>query len=148
MALRNCSSTLGNATQVLRLVVSNLYTIWLFTLSDLKTIVFPQSTFGILTAISIYGNDISAPSLSQTLSRIPFVLFWVWINLLPFAINNQRHPLAIAEDRENKPWRAMPSNRWTAKQAQAAMIFFYLVAIVSSWSLGSIRPSLALIFLG
>ncbi|KAI1389912.1 UbiA prenyltransferase family [Hypoxylon trugodes] len=84
----------------------------------------------------------------HVLYRAPITLFWVWINLLPFNINNQCRPLAIVEDRINKPWRTMPSGRLSARQAKYSMILFYHVAILTSWMIGGLRPSLALIILG
>ncbi|KAI0387833.1 UbiA prenyltransferase family-domain-containing protein [Hypomontagnella monticulosa] len=129
----------------------HLYSIWLFTFSDLKTIVFPETAFGILTATSttvVKHEGVGFVKTPDILHRIPYVMFWVWINLLPFSINNQRRPEAIAEDAINKPWRTMPSQRWTSIQAKFAMLFFYLVAVVVSWRMGSLRPSLALIALG
>ncbi|KAI1811708.1 UbiA prenyltransferase family [Poronia punctata] len=130
------------------------YSIWLFTFSDLKTIVFPQTAFGILSALSKTGPitaDGSGAGEEYYLfiaRRIPLVLFWVWLNLLPFEINNQNQPQGIEEDRLNKPWRTMPSNRWSPRQATNAMLFFYFVAIGVSWHLGGIRWSLSLVVLG
>ncbi|KAK4173613.1 UbiA prenyltransferase family-domain-containing protein [Triangularia setosa] len=128
-----------------RLVGSGVFhaqSIWLFTRSDLKTIVIPQSGFGIINAIASSGG------WPEVLARVPVVLFWVWINLLPFAIDNQRQPEAILEDRHNKPWRTMPSERMTEGQAKTLMLFLYPVALFSSLWLGGTRQCLALMVLG
>jgi len=127
------------------------YSIWLFTFSDLKTIIVPQTTFGILSALSKTGSETISSKVEERIEiirRIPLVLFWVWLNLLPFEINNQKQPQGIAEDKLNKPWRTMPSNRWSYRQATNAMRFFYLVAISVSWYMGGIRWSLSMLFLG
>lgn len=69
----------------------HLYTIFLFTASDFKTIVIPKTIFGTFNALS--GSILSTGSQSPAyviLARAPLVFFWTWINLLPFNINNQR----------------------------------------------------------
>ncbi|KAK0672540.1 UbiA prenyltransferase family-domain-containing protein [Cercophora samala] len=122
--------------------VFHVQSIWLFTRSDLKTIVVPQSAFGIINAIA------SSSDWSEVLGRVPLVIFWVWINLLPFAIDNQRQAEAILEDRHNKPWRTMPSKRMTEQQAKTLMLFLYPVALFTSLWLGGTRQCLALMVLG
>lgn len=123
--------------------------IWFFTYTDLKTIVGPETAFGILSALSgpILTTNPS-PDFSVILGRIPRVAFWCWINLLPFAIDNQRQPEAIKEDGENKPWRTMPSGRMSQTHAKRLMWCLYPVAIVASLKLGGLKQCLALIFLG
>lgn len=72
----------------------HLYSIWLFTYSDIKTIIVPKTTFGTLCALAapVFGFSASyTPTPVEVLQRIPLTLLWVWINLLPFAIDNQRH---------------------------------------------------------
>ncbi|KAL9073960.1 MAG: hypothetical protein Q9161_002582 [Pseudevernia consocians] len=124
-------------------------TIWLFTYTDLKTIVGPETAFGILSALSgpiLTTNQ--SPDCSVILSRIPRVAFWCWINLLPFAIDNQRQPEAVEEDGENKPWRSMPSGRLSETHAKWLMWSLYPAAIVASLKLGGLKQCLALVFLG
>lgn len=75
-------------------------------------------------------------------------MFWVWINLLPFAIANQRKPAAVLEDSVNKPWRPMPSKRIQPEKAKIWMFCLYPAAVVASLQLGGIRQCVALIFLG
>ncbi|KAI1188031.1 UbiA prenyltransferase family-domain-containing protein [Nemania serpens] len=96
----------------------------------------------------MYSEQEGAIPWSRVLMRSPRVIFWVWINLLPFTIDNQRQPAAIIEDRQNKPWRPMPSGRMTEAQAKALMLVFYLLAISTSLRLGGLRQSLSLIVLG
>ncbi|KAK0744970.1 UbiA prenyltransferase family-domain-containing protein [Apiosordaria backusii] len=122
--------------------VFHAYSIWLFTRSDLKTIVIPQSAFGIINAIAFSKDWL------EVLVRVPSAVFWVWINLLPFAIDNQRQPEAILEDRHNKPWRTMPSGRMTEGQAKTLMLFLYPLALFTSLWLGGTRQCLALMVLG
>ncbi|MCJ1247045.1 hypothetical protein MMC30_004256 [Trapelia coarctata] len=127
----------------------NLYSIWLFTFSDLKTIVLPSTAFGLFNATAASLNPTTTlPPPSQILHRTPLVLLWVWINLLPFAINNQRQPAAIQEDALNKPWRPMPSRRLSPTAAKTLMLVFYPLAILTSLALGNLAQCLALIGLG
>ena len=126
-----------------------MYSVWLFTFSDLKTIVFPQSTFGIATALSGSLLIETFPSNSlMVISRLPLVALWVWMNLLPFAINNQRQPKAIEEDKLNKPWRSMPSKRLTPGEAKTLMFITYSAAVVLSKYLGAVKPCVMLIIFG
>lgn len=132
----------------------HVYSVWLFTRSDLKTIVVPQSTFGILTSIALSLEDAYEPSAkwpsqwAATLSRGPLVFLWVWINLLPFAIDNQRQAAAIMEDRQNKPWRPLPSGRMTPSSAHYLMMFLYPTAFCVSLWLGGVRQCTSLMVLG
>ncbi|KAI7776262.1 UbiA prenyltransferase family [Diaporthe eres] len=125
-------------------------TLWLFTFSDLKTIAIPSTVAGISNAVSapMYGIATAHDPL-RVIWRGPLVFLWVWTNLLPFDINNQRTPPAIAEDSINKPWRPMPRGRLSPVQAKVAMLCLYLVAQLVSLSLGcGLRQSVGLVILG
>lgn len=126
-----------------------VYSIWLFTRSDLKTIIGPSTAFGMSNALVASAYSIHFPlaylsTPSKFLRVTTIVAFWVWINLLPHAIDNQLSSKAISEDASNKPWRTLPSNRMTPKQAGALRIPLYACAFISSWQLGGIRQSIAL----
>lgn len=123
------------------------YSIWLFTRSDLKTIVVPQSIFGIINALA-HSFSKHGFTYQEVVLRVPVVFLWVWINLLPFAIDNQRQPDAILEDRANKPWRTMPSHRMTATWAKWIMLCLYPVALIVSLRHGGTRQCLGLMLLG
>ena len=126
-------------------------TIWLFTFSDLKTIVGPMTIFGITNSLaaSVYGTP-QAELLSDenVLKRVPRIVFWIWINLLPFVIDNQRQPASIIEDSINKPWRPLLSGRIEPGRAKIWMLCLYPVAVLSSLYLGAIRQCLGLMILG
>ena len=139
--------------RLLGAIVYHGYTIWLFTFSDLKTIVIPQTSFGVITAFSQAraGPNVQGSgeiTRADVLQRIPLTLFWVYITLLPFAINNQRVPEAIEEDAINKPWRPMPTGRWSPQFAKYVMLALYAFAFVISCKIGGLRSNAALIFLG
>jgi hypothetical protein len=85
--------------------------LYLFTRSDLKTIVLPvvclplipihphnnffQTVFAYLSA-----SDITA-------ERLLCAVLWTWLHLLQFCVSNQS--LNPEEDAKNKPWRPIPS---------------------------------------
>ncbi|KAI1387695.1 UbiA prenyltransferase family-domain-containing protein [Hypoxylon trugodes] len=127
-------------------------TAWLFTYSDMKTIVFPQSIFGASTAYAacLFEQPLVAPheTPSLLLARYSLAIVWTWSNLLPFDICNQLSQEAIDEDRINKPWRPLPSGRINRKNALYMMYTHYILAILISIGLGGLRQSLLLILLG
>ena len=138
-----------------RVSAYHLYTLLLFTWSDLKTTTFPDSTFGLLTAIATIDNDVSLDSRdaigatpTRALHRIPLVLIWVWVNQLVFNIGNQQRPESIAEDSINKPWRPMPSKRLSATQAELARVLASAASFALSRNVGGLRPCITLMFLG
>ncbi|KAI8946000.1 UbiA prenyltransferase family [Xylaria longipes] len=141
---------MGFGEEIFKTSLYHLYSIWLFTFSDLKTILFPQTAFGIITALSQIQSSRAAldnGDVHEVLYRIPIVMFWVWIHLLSFDIHNQQQPNAIAEDKINKPWRPLPSNRCTLTQARYAMFFFYGVATLISYKIGPLRWSASIVAL-
>lgn len=75
-------------------------------------------------------------------------MVWIYSNLLPFNINNQRLPEAIMEDKINKEWRSIPSGRISVHEAKRLMFVMYAVGIVLSFRLGCTIPCGSLIALG
>lgn len=127
--------------------IYHLKSVWLFTYSDLKTIIVPKTAFGVLNAL--YAPGFGICSNKARLPRTVLVTaFWAWANLLPFTIDNQRQAASIAEDRLNKPWRPLPSERLTPEQAKRLMFVLYPVAAIVSSYLGGLRQCLALMVLG
>ena len=127
------------------------YSLWLFTLSDLKTIVGPGFVFGVTNALAgaEYGLKTSEEGTNRAaLQRLPLILLYVWLNLLPFAISNQISSDAIKEDRINKPWRTLPSGRMTPEKAKRLMLIFYLFALGLSSVTGGLKQSVTLVFIG
>lgn len=92
----------------------------------------------------------SAPVLSPSnvLARAPAIVFWVWINLLCFVIDNQRQPESIGEDLLNKPWRPLPSRRLSPSIVTCLMLSLYPVAAIVSYWHGNLTQCLCLAFLG
>ena len=89
-----------------------------------------------------------SPLILDVAKRVPVTVFWAWINLLPFAIDNQRQLDSITEDTENKPWRPLPSQRLTSEQAKLTMLVSYLIAFLSSLYLGGVWQCITLVGLG
>ncbi len=126
----------------------NLYTLWLFTFSDLKTILGPSTMFGVFNALCANMFGIPSVPAASVVCRTLHAVVWIWCNLLPFSIDNQRQPLSEAEDSINKSWRPMPAKRLTEKTAKRWMLGLYPVAIVISIHVGGLRQCLLLIALG
>jgi 4-hydroxybenzoate polyprenyltransferase len=128
-----------------------MYSIWLFTFSDLKTIIAPSTAFAILSQLGSesFGirNDVEPPFSLICMKTITAAL-WAWINLLPFAIDNQRRAESIEEDRRNKPWRPLPSGYLTPGQAKRMMLSLYPVAFFVSTHLGAASQSVLLLGFG
>src|SRR5882724_1178786 len=51
----------------------------------------------------------------SSFSRLPQLLFWIWLHLLQFCASNQT--ISPEEDAVNKPWRPIPAGRLSVPQA-------------------------------
>jgi UbiA prenyltransferase family len=108
----------------------HLYTLFLFTKSDLKTVVLP-----VVSGASILGPSrlncwqhglVSLPQTlfavaaapSCSLSRIPHAFLWFWAHALQFGLANQSIPYAFAEDAINHPYRPLPAGRVSVQTAR------------------------------
>ncbi|KAM0799507.1 hypothetical protein BDR22DRAFT_898865 [Usnea florida] len=109
-------------------------TLLLFTLSDLKTFVIPESAFGLFAALSgpVMTTN-KSPNLLSTVSRTPHVLLWTWLNTLLFTLSNQRLPDAIKEDAISKPSRPLPSARITISGATRLLLLETVLLTCLNW---------------
>ena len=108
----------------LRWFAYHLKTIWLFTASDHKTFVLPETIFGIAGATSgLLTTEHHISSTAEILSRFPTVLLWTWLNTLVFVLSNQGNYAAIKEDSLNKPWRPLPAGRITLRSTRQFQLF-------------------------
>ena len=109
--------------RAMRDVTFHFHTLWLFTVSEHKTIIYPWAAFGIFGALSgsIMTTN-SMPDLASVAARGPQTLLWMWLVVLVFTIANQRLEESVLEDSINKPWRPIPSQRLTISQAQTLLL--------------------------
>ncbi|KAH6605225.1 hypothetical protein Trco_006932 [Trichoderma cornu-damae] len=116
----------------------HLKTLFLFTKSDFKTVVLPQSIFAITAALStakLTTADLDggvSTHVWEAAFRVPLMLAWIWLNLLVEDIANQRLGGSIVEDAVNKPWRPLPSHRLTPEQARDWLIVAIAATVGSS----------------
>ena len=118
----------------------DIHTVWLVTRNDLKSIVIPETAFGICSALAgpmLTSNN--SPNALVILERIPLVILWNWINVLIFDLANQRLPNSIIEDSVNKAWRPIPSGRLSASQARRLLLAVLPVAIPVTFYTGGMQ---------
>ncbi|OPB45267.1 UbiA prenyltransferase [Trichoderma guizhouense] len=126
-----------------RSLLYHLKTLFLFTKSDFKTVIAPQSIFAITAALSTtklttaHFGEGEFPDVWNIASRVPLMLAWIWVNLLVEDIANQRLEGSIVEDAINKPWRPLPSRRISSEQARD----WLLVATVATMGLSILSGS-------
>ncbi|KKA20393.1 hypothetical protein T310_5580 [Rasamsonia emersonii CBS 393.64] len=117
--------------------------LWLFTADDVLSILIPNVVCSL--AIALAGSPFeSRISQIEVLARIPTVVLWVWLNLLFFNVSNQIQDASIEEDRENKPWRPLPSQAITQPQARILYAALGPLVLITSAVTGGILPSISL----
>ncbi|KAH8120717.1 UbiA prenyltransferase family-domain-containing protein [Phellopilus nigrolimitatus] len=116
-------------------VLYHLWTLFLFTKSDIKTTVIP------ITLLAVA----SAPL--ENIVHLPHVVFWVWFHVLQFDVSNQT--LNPAEDEHNKRDRPLPAGRISWKHAK--VLRWALVplcwALSACYSAETVQASVALCIL-
>lgn len=137
--------------KVIQAVGYHSYTLWLFTLSDHKPLVYPMTVTGLLNLFA--GPTFNAvpthPSSYTTLAaRLPAVIFWVWFNFLVFCLGNQRRPSSVSEDQLNKPWRPIPAGRISASSATALWVSLHFAVLLCCAYFGATFFTIALLVLG
>ncbi|KAI9722765.1 MAG: hypothetical protein M1828_004461 [Chrysothrix sp. TS-e1954] len=141
-ATREAMQVLGLHSILYQVVVI----LWLFTYSDIKTILIPKIAFGLVTYLCgpvLTSNQ--QPTAKYALARLPNLVVWIWIHLLYCNLSNQRQPEAIEEDRVNKPWRPLPSGRISKLQTNRLLIVVTLSSIATSYFCGGLEQSIILI---
>ncbi|CZR51054.1 uncharacterized protein PAC_00929 [Phialocephala subalpina] len=129
-------------------VLNHIKTIHLITKSDIKTTVYPATTFAFASALSgpLLTTD-SIPTLLTVILRLPKAIVWTWLNLWIFNLANQRLPNSILEDSINKPWRVIPSGRLTPTQARRLLLISIPAVFLSTLYLGGRDESVGLMIL-
>ncbi|MCJ1387186.1 hypothetical protein MMC18_000026 [Xylographa bjoerkii] len=126
----------------------HLRTLWLFTVSEHSTIVYPWTAFGIFSALSgaaLTTNQ--SPNIWEIMFRLPQTLLWMWMNILAFTVANQRLPNSVLEDSVNKAWRPLPSGRITQAQARRLLLAILPVTFFLNMSLGGLEVTLTALVL-
>lgn len=126
-------------------ILYEVHTIWLVTRNDLKSIVFPETAFGICSALSgpmLTSNN--SPKALSILKQTPLVVLWVWINVLIFDLANQRLPDSIIEDSVNKAWRPIPSGRLSACQARRLLLAVLAIAVPVTFYTGGMEETIVM----
>ena len=126
-------------------ILYDFHTIWLVTRNDLKSIVVPETAFGICSALAgpmLTSNE--SPNAIGILMRVPLVVLWVWINVLIFDLANQRLPNSIIEDSVNKAWRPIPSGRLSASQARHLLLAVLPVGILTTFYTGGMEETIVM----
>ena len=125
------------------------HTAFLFTKSDIKTILIPivcskslayncsqsinpvgQTSFGLIAA--------KCTSLHTGLLAVA----WVWLYLLQFCVSNQS--ISPDEDALNKPWRPIPSGRITVSDSRWLRWMLLFACLILSFHHNVIGPAVAL----
>ena len=138
-----------NSNKPHRTLLYHVYSLWLFTVSDLKTIVIPKTAFGIITIFS--GSTLTTSPRPEWLTGVrclPMVLIWTWFNLLSLDMNNQHRQGDVEEDKKNKPWRPIPAGRLSVEETKFFMLASYVVSVLMSIYLGGLAECLALVAQG
>ncbi|KAI1803004.1 UbiA prenyltransferase family-domain-containing protein [Daldinia bambusicola] len=132
--------------QIAQFAIYHSKTMFLFTRSDFKTVIIPQSIFAISTTISLARSTTknSQEIAAQILNRSPYMLGWLWLHLLVENIANQRLASSVQEDTVNKPWRPLPAGRITMTEAQAILRVLVPASVIVSLLIGGLLPSVTL----
>jgi len=101
------------------IVLQHLYTLFLFTKSDIKTTVVP------ITVLAVA----SAPLTS--VAHLPHTIFWTWFHVLQFDVSNQT--LDPEEDEFNKQDRPLPAKRITFRNA----VILRWLLVPACWTLSA-----------
>ncbi|CCC14235.1 hypothetical protein SMACR_08693 [Sordaria macrospora] len=123
-------SVMGNISTV-------IYLLWEFSKNDIFTFSLPCTIFGVALSLAKEATTTpSTPSLGQVLSRLPAICLFQLYSLLLFDLANQRHPIAVAEDLINKPWRPIPSGKITSDQTRRLFLCLVPIAMALNYALG------------
>ncbi|KAK6840079.1 hypothetical protein PG987_005945 [Apiospora arundinis] len=134
--------------ELLEQILYHLYTIWLFTLSDLRTTCLQTVLFGLAGAASgrlttpataTITHSISVWAAAINLLRTSLRAFvFVWLLLLVLQLDNQSMHGGPEEDAlNNKAWRPIPSGRISQSHVRDTLLpSTIIVALLVSFILG------------
>ena len=114
----------------------HMKTLYLFTRSDIKTIVLPNvrsmavarssRSFSLQLCIAIALNRQTSPV--QALKTLP----WLWFLLLTSCVPNQASTRSLIENQINASWRPIPSSRIAIQEA--GILRWFLIFLSLSFS--------------
>ncbi|OLN88076.1 hypothetical protein CCHL11_00230 [Colletotrichum chlorophyti] len=126
----------------------HLKTLYLFTRSDIKTVLAPQIIFILSIALSRKSlTTAENPTSSEAVRRLPLAIMWIWLHLIVCGISNQRLADSIIEDELNKPWRPLAAKRLTPEHAQKLLLAIIPLVACASVLLGGFKPTLMMMTL-
>lgn len=131
-----------------RSLLYHLNTLYLFTGDQILDTVIPGTIFGLSAAISGPVLNLPAQDPFAIVQRLPVVWFWLWLMILQFCLQNQRHTESVKEDAINKPWRPLPAGRMSQENAVSLLTCTFIVSCVVSWHLDVLPIYLAWTVLG
>lgn len=130
-----------------------LYTLFLFTKSDIKTTVIPIVSYDPLISSDVdtdlnFETVLAAASAPlKDITHLPHTAFWIWFHVLQFDVSNQT--LLPEEDENNKKDRPLPAKRISLKNA--VILRWVLVpacwALSACYSIETVYASIALVAL-
>ncbi|KAH7396616.1 UbiA prenyltransferase family-domain-containing protein [Phaeosphaeria sp. MPI-PUGE-AT-0046c] len=132
-------------------IASFLYhinTLYLFTDDQILDTVIPGTIFGLSAAFSGPVLDLPTLDASSIAQRLPAVWFWLWLMILQFCLQNQRHTSSVKVDAINKPWRPIPAQRMGQENAVSLLTCTFILSCVASCYLNVLPIYLAWTILG
>jgi 4-hydroxybenzoate polyprenyltransferase len=141
--------TLIHKTQFsFRWLIYHTYTLYLFTASDVVSVLWPQVVFAISFVRNPSVNNGETLDSYNIILRLPYAIVWIWLQLLVLDLSNQRHVESVVEDTLNKPWRPIPSGRLTEQHARQLLLASIPVTyVLSQYTLGGTFETVALFVL-
>lgn len=142
------STTKSFLSNAITALTYHLKTLYLFTKSDLKSLLLPCLIFASVTACA--PSALSLPTPPKDPYPAPFTrmllrtALWIFMLLLPFDIDNQRLPTSLIQDAKNKPWRPLPANRLSPAQATDLMWTTMTLSFATVMALGGAWQALGI----
>lgn len=154
-----------------RKALNILFLSWEFQESNIPTFLLPNSLFGLLGALSgtllilvpssgpgghqHHEGHITPPAATDPtdisplaiILRFPLVFLFNFLNNLVFDLANQTAPMAVDEDKVNKPWRPIPSGRVTREQTRRAMLLVIPLVMTFNYAVGTWNEGMGILVL-
>jgi 4-hydroxybenzoate polyprenyltransferase len=113
----------------------HLKTLLLFTSDQILDTVIPGTAFGAFAAVSGPVLGLPAQETSAVVRRLPRISIWLWLMILQFCVQNQRHTSSVEEDSINKWWRPIPARRITQENTVSLLSSTYILNCAISYHL-------------